>query len=98
MVYNDLKEKVKAFLKPFADSGEPVGAEDIKTYFEKLRGDAEGVKAANVAATVAGVSGGGAGRGDGAGDDGDQRREQDGMSSPSLFLFLIKSPLGGKRG
>ncbi|KAI9787017.1 MAG: hypothetical protein M1816_007770 [Peltula sp. TS41687] len=66
MVYNDLKEKVKAFLKPFAETGQPVGAEDIKQYFEKLRGDAEAVKAANAAAM-----------GDG-GDDGDRRREQRG--------------------
>ncbi|KAI9886933.1 MAG: hypothetical protein M1823_001225 [Watsoniomyces obsoletus] len=66
MVYNDLKAKVKAFLKPFAESGEAVGAEDIKTYFEKLRGDAENVKAANVAARVAG------------GGHGDKRKEQDG--------------------
>lgn len=39
MAYNDLKEKVKGFLKPFADSGEAVGVEDVKRYFAELRGD-----------------------------------------------------------
>jgi E3 ubiquitin-protein ligase UBR7 len=39
MVYNHLKDKVKDFLKPYAESGKAVGAEDIKAYFEKLRGD-----------------------------------------------------------
>ncbi|EFQ98472.1 metaphase-anaphase transition protein mlo2 [Nannizzia gypsea CBS 118893] len=39
MVYNHLRDKVKEFLKPFAESGQAVGAEDIKSYFEKLRGD-----------------------------------------------------------
>ncbi|KAF9888147.1 hypothetical protein FE257_009283 [Aspergillus nanangensis] len=40
MVYNHLRDKVKEFLKPFAESGTAVGADDIKTYFERLRGDA----------------------------------------------------------
>jgi E3 ubiquitin-protein ligase UBR7 len=39
MVYNHLKDKVKDFLKPYAESGKAVGADDIKAYFEKLRGD-----------------------------------------------------------
>ncbi|ODM14839.1 hypothetical protein SI65_09833 [Aspergillus cristatus] len=39
MVYNHLRDKVKEFLKPFAESGTAVGAEDIKEYFAKLRGD-----------------------------------------------------------
>ncbi|KAJ9648817.1 hypothetical protein H2199_000730 [Coniosporium tulheliwenetii] len=43
MVYNHLRDKVKAFLQPFAESGRAVGAEDIKSYFEGLRGDAEGL-------------------------------------------------------
>lgn len=38
MVYNHLKDKVKSFLQPFAESGQAVGAEDIKAYFEKLEG------------------------------------------------------------
>ena len=67
MVYNDLKEKVKNFLRPFAESGTPVGAEDIKKYFEKLRGDADGISAA------AAVS-----KGDGGDAGGDNRKEQSG--------------------
>ena len=46
MVYNHLKDKVKDFLKPYAESGKPVGAEDIKAYFEKLRGDDLAIKEA----------------------------------------------------
>ena len=68
MAYNHLKDKVKDFLKPFAESGRPVGAEDIKAYFEKLRGDAEGLK----------VAAGKPGSGGEVGEDGDKRREQDG--------------------
>jgi E3 ubiquitin-protein ligase UBR7 len=67
MVYNHLKDKVKSFLQPFAESGQAVGAEDIKAYFEKLRGDEQAVKAASGAA----VAGGDEGEGDG-------RREQRG--------------------
>ncbi|KAG9822300.1 hypothetical protein KCU63_g17271, partial [Aureobasidium melanogenum] len=69
MVYNHLRDKVKAFLQPFAESGQAVGAEDIKAYFEKLRGDEEGIRLA------------GAGAGAGAADEtseGDGRREQGG--------------------
>lgn len=66
MVYNHLKEKVKNFLQPFAESGQAVGAEDIKAYFEKLRGDEQGIKDA----ASAGPSGDGSG--------GDNRREQSG--------------------
>ncbi len=54
MVYNNLKEKVKAFLKPYAESGQPVGAEDIKAYFEKLRGDDEAIKQAHKGASTSG--------------------------------------------
>lgn len=67
MVYNHLKDKVKSFLQPFAESGQAVGAEDIKAYFEKLRGDEQAIKAAQTVAAG----------GDGAGD-GDNRREQSG--------------------
>lgn len=66
MVYNHLKDKVKSFLQPFAESGQAVGAEDIKAYFEKLRGDEQGIRAAAVS------------RGNGGGDGGDNRREQSG--------------------
>lgn len=73
MVYNHLRDKVKEFLKPFAESGQAVSAEDIKGYFEKLRGDEQGIKdAAGHASAVGG------GNGDG-GPDGDNRREQNGM-------------------
>ncbi|KAF7714493.1 Uncharacterized protein PECH_000363 [Penicillium ucsense] len=44
MIYNHLRDKVKDFLKPFAESGQAVSAEDIKGYFEKLRGDEQGIK------------------------------------------------------
>jgi E3 ubiquitin-protein ligase UBR7 len=57
MVYNHLKDKVKSFLQPFAESGLVVGAEDIKAYFEKLRGDAEAIKAAGGAALATAASG-----------------------------------------
>jgi E3 ubiquitin-protein ligase UBR7 len=67
MVYNHLKDKVKDFLKPFAESGQPVGAEDIKKYFESLRGDAEAIKTA-------------AAKSNGDGGDGDNRKEQSGKS------------------
>ncbi|KAK2804991.1 hypothetical protein FQN51_001085 [Onygenales sp. PD_10] len=74
MVYNHLKDKVKEFLKPFAESGQPVGAEDIKAYFEKLRGDDQGISEASGRASASGT------RGDGydGGDGGDNRREQSG--------------------
>lgn len=50
MAYAQLKDKVSAFLKPFAESGKAVGAEDVKAYFEKLRGDAHGIQEAAVGA------------------------------------------------
>lgn len=48
MAYNHLRDKVKDFLKPFAESGQVVGAEDIKKYFEKLRGDEEAIRTAGM--------------------------------------------------
>ncbi|KAF2819787.1 hypothetical protein CC86DRAFT_449815 [Ophiobolus disseminans] len=73
MAYAHLKDKVAAFLKPFAESGQAVGAEDVKAYFEKLRGDAQGIQDA------AGGARASRGGGDGdAGGDGDGRREQSG--------------------
>ncbi|KAL9626115.1 MAG: hypothetical protein Q9164_007943, partial [Protoblastenia rupestris] len=71
MVYNHLKDKVKSFLQPFAESGQAVGAEDIKAYFEKLRGDEDAIKNAGSGA----ANGAGSGDGDG-GKGGDNRREQ----------------------
>ena len=64
MAYNHLKDKVKAFLQPFAESGQAVGAEDIKAYFAKLRGDEQAVQAGDT--------------GSGDGVAGDQRKEQGG--------------------
>lgn len=66
MVYNHLKDKVKSFLQPFAESGQAVGAEDIKKYFEKLRGDEQAIQAAAASG------------GNGGADGGDNRREQSG--------------------
>ncbi|CAK4034301.1 related to metaphase-anaphase transition (Mlo2) [Lecanosticta acicola] len=66
MAYNHVRDKVKAFLQPFAESGQPVGAEDIKAYFAKLRGDEQAMREAGV-----GAESGGAVQGDG-------RKEQDG--------------------
>lgn len=70
MVYNHLRDKVKDFLKPFAESGRAVGAEDVKAYFEQLRGDEE------VMRTLRGEGAGDGGDGDG--QNGDQRKEQGG--------------------
>lgn len=66
MVYNHLRDKVKEFLKPYAESGQAVSADDIKAYFEKLRGDENGIKAAGAKPT------------DGDQDGSDNRREQSG--------------------
>lgn len=66
MVYNHLKDKVKEFLKPYAESGEAVSADDIKGYFEKLRGDQEAMKEAREKPVA------------GDGDEGGNRREQSG--------------------
>ncbi|PSK46569.1 hypothetical protein B9Z65_5537 [Elsinoe australis] len=65
MAYNHLKENLKGFLQPFAESGQAVGAEDIKAYFAKLRGDEAGL-----AQAAAGTDSGGT--------DGGNRREQSG--------------------
>ncbi|KAJ4992558.1 Protein mlo2 [Stagonosporopsis vannaccii] len=72
MAYAQLKDKVSAFLKPFAESGKAVGAEDVKAYFEKLRGDAQGIQDAAVGAkeNKDGQDEGGA--------DGGSRKEQSG--------------------
>lgn len=78
MVYNHLKDKVKSFLQPFAESGQAVGAEDIKAYFEKLRGDEQGIKSAQVVAAG----------GDGT-DDGGNRREQSGRRTTAALCPLI---------
>ncbi|KAL4809944.1 putative zinc finger in N-recognin-domain-containing protein [Aspergillus unguis] len=75
MVYNHLRDKVKEFLKPFAESGTAVGADDIKAYFEKLRGDEQHIKDA---AGRAEAEGGDGDNGDGDDEGGSSRREQSG--------------------
>ncbi|KAK1067039.1 hypothetical protein LTR12_010690 [Friedmanniomyces endolithicus] len=52
MAYNHVKDKVKAFLQPFAQSGQPVGAEEIREYFAKLRGDEAAEREAATAAAM----------------------------------------------
>lgn len=87
MVYNHLKDKVKAFLKPFAESGQAVGAEDIKAYFEKLRGDDQEISEAGAAASASGS------RKNGDGEDGgssSNRREQSGE-----FYYTSDFGMGG---
>ncbi|PNY25267.1 Protein mlo2 [Tolypocladium capitatum] len=66
MAYNHLKERLKPFFQQFAESGQAVGAEDIKAYFAKLRGDEQGIKEAGQAAASS------------KDEDGDSRREQGG--------------------
>ncbi|GAP83233.2 putative metaphase-anaphase transition protein [Rosellinia necatrix] len=50
MAYNNLKEKLKPFFQQFAESGKAIGAEDIKEYFAKLRGDDQAIKEASESA------------------------------------------------
>ncbi|KAK5994896.1 Protein mlo2 [Cladobotryum mycophilum] len=69
MAYNHLKEKLKPFFQQFAESGQAIGAEDIKAYFAKLRGDEQGIKEAGEAAASSKEDGEGEGGG---------RREQSG--------------------
>ncbi|RVX75952.1 hypothetical protein B0A52_00309 [Exophiala mesophila] len=86
MVYNHLRDKVKEFLKPYAESGQAVSADDIKAYFEKLRGDEGGIKEASAkpepadgsAGGKGGRNGSGGGSGSGDGDGAGGRREQSG--------------------
>ncbi|KAE8351711.1 putative zinc finger in N-recognin-domain-containing protein [Aspergillus coremiiformis] len=73
MVYNHLRDKVKEFLKPFAETGKAVGAEDIKAYFEKLRGDEQHIRdASGQASTLSDKND------DNGNDGGSSRREQNG--------------------
>jgi E3 ubiquitin-protein ligase UBR7 len=65
MAYQHLKERLKPFFQQFAESGQAVGAEDIKAYFAKLRGDEEGMKEAGEKAAEAK-------------EDGNHRKEQGG--------------------
>ena len=71
MAYNHLKEQLKPFFQQFAESGKAVGAEDIKAYFAKLRGDEQGIQEAGRAAAESKD-------GPSDADGGDSRREQSG--------------------
>lgn len=69
MAYNHLKDGLKDFLKPFAESGKAVGAEDVTSFFAKLRGDTEALKeAAKKSGNLE----------DGGGENGDSRKGQSG--------------------
>jgi E3 ubiquitin-protein ligase UBR7 len=70
MAYNHLKEQLKPFFQKFAESGQAIGAEDIKAYFAKLRGDEDAIKEAGEAAASSKEEGGG---------EDDHRREQSGF-------------------
>ncbi|KAJ4151233.1 hypothetical protein LMH87_011946 [Akanthomyces muscarius] len=70
MAYNHLKERLKPFFQQFADSGQAIGAEDIKAYFAKLRGDEQAIKDAGEGAASSAPA---------SGQDGDSRREQGGF-------------------
>lgn len=79
MVYNQLRDKVRAFLQPFAESGKAVGAEDVKAYFAQLRGDDNQVGRGEGEVEVEGEGGPGmGGGGEGGQEEKDQRREQGG--------------------
>lgn len=70
MAYAHLKDNLKSFLQPFAETGKVVTAEEIKAHFEKLRGDEQGIKDAAGAAKSKDRDQGGSG--------GDNRKEQSG--------------------
>lgn len=71
MAFAHLKDGLKAFLKPYAEEGKAVGAEDINVFFQKLRGDDAAIKDAAAGAKANRDD-------DGNGADGDNRREQSG--------------------
>ncbi|KAK8030040.1 Metaphase-anaphase transition protein [Apiospora rasikravindrae] len=50
MAYKQLKDKLTPFFEEFAKSGKAIGADDIKEYFAKLRGDEQAIKDAGQAA------------------------------------------------
>jgi E3 ubiquitin-protein ligase UBR7 len=89
MVYNHLRDKVKAFLKPFAESGQAVSADDIKSYFERLRGDDMTIREAGGQASNSG------GKDDDNEGGSDSRKEQSGMLTfavcflTSTHVFVI---------
>lgn len=71
MAFAHLKDGLKAFLKPYADEGKAVGAEDINVFFQKLRGDDQAIQEAGAGARLNQD-------GEGGGDGDDNRREQSG--------------------
>ncbi|KAL4931069.1 putative metaphase-anaphase transition protein (Mlo2) [Aspergillus undulatus] len=92
MVYNHLRDKVKDFLRPFAESGTAVGADDIKAYFEKLRGDEGGIRDAKSRADADALGGGGGNGDDESGNgngNGDARHEQSGKLLNMNILVTI---------
>ncbi|KAI5280686.1 putative E3 ubiquitin-protein ligase ubr7, partial [Ascosphaera aggregata] len=72
MIYQHLRDKVKEFLRPYAERGEAVGAEDVREYFARLRGDDQG------RSSTAAANGSSVGDDDTEQGDGDNRREQSG--------------------
>ena len=99
MVYNHLRDKVKEFLKPFAESGQAVSAEDIKAYFEKLRGDDQAIKEAGGRASASSVPASGGRKDDDSPGGGDvesgntnTRREQSGKCFDSFHPPPETSP------
>ena len=80
MAYNHIKDKVKDFLAPFARDGKEVGAEDVRKYFEMLRGDAA-VTVGSTSSNGGGDGGGDGKAGGGSKEDGDGRKEQRGKSA-----------------
>lgn len=71
MAYQHLRDNLKDFFRPFAERGEAVSADDIKAYFERLRGD-------NEAARLAINS-------EGSGESQDHRHEQSGKVTVHFF-------------
>ncbi|SPN99523.1 related to metaphase-anaphase transition protein (Mlo2) [Cephalotrichum gorgonifer] len=66
MAYNMMKEKLKPLFEAFAGTGKAIGADDIKDYFARLRGDDEAIRDAGSAAAASRDAGGdGAGAGGG---------------------------------
>jgi len=44
MAYNHLKDKLRPLFQQFAESGQAIGADDIKAHFAKMRGDEQAIK------------------------------------------------------
>ncbi|KAK7993435.1 hypothetical protein PG989_006816 [Apiospora arundinis] len=72
MAYKQLKDKLTPFFEQFAKSGKAIGADDIKEYFAKLRGDEQAIKDAGAGAAASNS------KGDGGDGDDQHRPEQSG--------------------